>query len=288
MKPLISTPAAIYQTGNRSNNEDAIYPELDMGSNEDDLFLVCDGIGGAQKGEVASQLACQGFVDFFKKKAIKVSTATNLNEALLTVEKAFDTYIEVHPEATGMGTTFTLVHFHEEGATLSYCGDSRIYHIRKGEILFQTEDHSLVNEMVKNGILSKEEAINHPKKNVITRAIQADGKKTILDTHFISDIRAKDYFFMCTDGVLEQITSKVLKETLNGKCTPQDGMKMIASYCEEKTKDNYSGYLIQVVENEAAFSMEVVAIENFKWVKVALLIITLIVMCLLGSKYLSI
>jgi hypothetical protein len=62
---------------------------------------------------------------------------------------------------------------------------------------------------------------------------------------------------------------------------------MIASYCEEKTKDNYSGYLIQVVENEAAFSMEVVEKENFKWVKVALLIITLIIMCLLGSKFLS-
>jgi serine/threonine protein phosphatase PrpC len=285
MKPLISTPAAINQVGSRSVNEDTIYPELGEGGNTDDLFMVCDGIGGAEQGEVASKLACQGFVDFFNKQKINESTTVLLNEALVLVEKTFEDYVTINPAAKGMGTTLTLVHFHDQGATLSHCGDSRIYHIRKGEILFQTEDHSLVNEMLKNKILTKEEAANHPKKNVITRAIQAGHKKEILDTHFIKDIRPKDYFFMCTDGILEQVTNEVLENTLDGKITPQDGIKVISNYCDGKTKDNYSAYLIQVAEEDLAFSMEAVGKENFKWVKVALVVVMLIILWLLGSKF---
>lgn len=287
MRPLISTPVAIYEVGNRSKNEDAIYPELGTGRNDDALFIVCDGIGGAEKGEVASSLTCQGFADFFKKRQINVSTAKLLEEALEVVEQTLEEYIKVHPEATEMGTTLTLIHFHDKGATLSHCGDSRIYHIRNGEILFQTEDHSLVNEMVKHGILSKEEAVNHPKKNIITRAIKAGSKKATLDTHFITDIKAKDYFFMCTDGVLEQVTNELLKGTLNGNVSPQDGMKLFSSYCKGKTKDNYSAYLIQVMEEDVAFSVEDVAKENFKWVKVALVVVALIFLWLLGSKFFS-
>lgn len=287
MKPLISTPAAIYEVGTRSNNEDTIYPQLGIATNKDDLFLVCDGIGGAEKGEVASKLACQGFADFFRKQEIDISTAALLDEGLAAVEEAFDAYVALNPEAVEMGTTLTLIHFHNKGATLSHCGDSRIYQIRKGKILFQTEDHSLVNEMVKNGILSEEEAVNHPKKNVITRAIKGSAKKTTLDTHFITDIKAGDYFFMCTDGILEQITNELLKKTLNGKLSPQEGIKVLSTYCEGKTKDNYSAYLIQVAEEDLAFSMEDVAKENFKWVRVALIIVALIIICLLGSKFLS-
>lgn len=277
MKPLIATPAAICQIGNRSINEDRIYPELGQGRSTDDLFIVCDGIGGAQKGELASKLACQGFVDFFKEKNISISTTALLNEAVLLVEKTFEEYIKKDARAKGMGTTLTLVHFHEQGATLSHCGDSRIYHVRKGEILFQTEDHSLVNEMVQHKILSKEEAVDHPKKNVITRAIQANAKKARLDTHFITDIKAGDYFFMCTDGILEQVTSALLAKILNGKISPQDGINVISNYCEGKTRDNYSAYLIQVEE-------QVLEKKNLKRTNIALIVLVVLLLSLLATK----
>jgi hypothetical protein len=90
---------------------------------------------------------------------------------------------------------------------------------------------------------------------------------------------------MCTDGILEQVTNEVLENTLNGKITPQDGIKVLSNYCEGKTKDNYSAYLIQVAEEDVAFSMEAVGKENFKWVKVALAVVVVIILWLLGSKF---
>ena len=103
-----------------------------------------------------------------------------------------------------MATTLTMVSVGASGITLAHIGDSRIYQFRQGEIIYQTEDHSLVNSLVKLGKISKEEALTHPQKNVIIRAIQGSEHPTEADVVLLKDIQAGDYFFMCTDGVLER------------------------------------------------------------------------------------
>ena len=94
-----------------------------------------------------------------------------LNSILLRTELELDKIVAKNPEYKGMATTLTYLHLSPEGAIIAWAGDSRVYHIRDGKILFKTEDHSLVNQLVQAGQITEEEAAHHPQKNVILRAV---------------------------------------------------------------------------------------------------------------------
>ena len=144
----------------------------------------------------------------------------------------FNKYFENHSDAKGMGTTLTLLHFNDAGATVSHCGDSRVYQLREGKIIHKTNDHSYLNYMVDSGAMSAEEAENHPKKNVILRAIQGSSvKKTELETQIISDILEEDYFFLCTDGILESITDDILERILSKDTSDKDKIDELYVLC---------------------------------------------------------
>lgn len=254
MKITIHYPLALNELGGRENNEDSIFPQKGKATAENNLFLVCDGVGGFEKGEIASEIACISFPDFFGKNPVKVSTPDYIKNALKFVETTFDDYIKEQPETKGMATTLTLLHFHEAGATVAHCGDSRVYQVRNGKIIHKTDDHSYLNQMVKSGAMTKEEAVNHPKKNVIVRAIQgASIKPTEVDAEILTDIQINDYFFLCTDGILENISDDILTSVLSKDNLDEEKIKEIHSLCHEKTKDNFSAYLIKIkaVEGEA-------------------------------------
>lgn len=247
MKIEIHPPLAIHQIGQRENNEDAIYPIFGKAAVNDKLFLVCDGVGGATKGEVASQLATQSFADFFKKNAVEVSDETLINQVLDFVQDQFDAYIEANPTAKGMGCTLTLLHLHEGGASIAHAGDSRVYHIRNGKIQWQTEDHKMVTEMLKAGVLTPEQAANHPQSNIISRAIQGKTVKSVkADFKLIENIEPNDYFFMCTDGVLESISDNLLEDIIGNAENDEEKIKLIQQICQGQSKDNFSAYLIKI------------------------------------------
>ena len=247
MKLIISLPLALNEIGRRKNNEDNIYPEKGKASAKDNLFLVCDGIGGAEKGEVASKLACEGFAGYFEKHPVEFTDGAYINRTLNFVQSNIDHYLNEHPEHTGMGTTMTLLNLHKKGATIAWCGDSRVYHIRNGEILFKTEDHSLVNELIKAGALTPEEAETSEQKNIITRAIQGNQiKKVKADVVTISDIKAGDSFFLCTDGILESISDEMLVNIFKTHPSDTERISVIEQRCREFSSDNYSAYLITV------------------------------------------
>lgn len=247
MKTEIYRPLAIHEVGKREKNEDTVYPLLGSATENDTLFLVCDGVGGAAKGEVASQLATQSFSEFFKKKAIEVSDETFINQALDFVQDQFDTYIEANPTAKGMGCTLTLLHLHESGASIAHAGDSRVYHIRNGKIQWQTEDHKMVTEMLKAGVLTPEQAANHPQSNIISRAIQGKTVKPVkADFKLIENIEPNDYFFMCTDGVLESISDDLLENIIGNAENDEAKMKLIQQICQGQSNDNFSAYLIKI------------------------------------------
>ena len=151
MNITIGKPWAVSEKGGRLNNEDSIFPPPETANSNQNLFLVCDGVGGAEKGEVASSLACESFQTFFSTFCEGEPSVAFINKAIRYTEARFDDYVAIHPEAKGMATTLTMIFIGTTGITLAHVGDSRIYHFRKGEILFQTEDHSLVNSVVKLG-----------------------------------------------------------------------------------------------------------------------------------------
>lgn len=246
MNITIGKPWAVCEKGGRKNNEDSIYPLPEMVNSNQKLFLVCDGVGGSERGEIASSLACESFQSFFSAFLEKEPSKEFINKAVRYTEARFDDYVNTHQEAKGMATTLTMVSVGTSGVTLAHIGDSRIYQIRQGEIIYQTEDHSLVNSFVKLGKISKEEALTHPQKNVIIRAIQGTAHPTEADIVLLSDIQAGDFFLMCTDGILERLRNEDLSSIFSIYNNSEDIKEAIMVSCSGKTRDNFSFYILPV------------------------------------------
>ena len=198
-------------------------------------------------------------MDFFKKNAIIESDGEIINQALDFVQEQFDVYIGANPTAKGMGCTITLLHLHESGVSIAHAGDSRVYHIRNGKIQWQTEDHKMITEMLKAGVLTPEQAAIHPQSNIISRAIQGKTVKAIkADFKLIDNIEPNDSFFMCTDGVLESISDDLLEDIIGNAESDEEKIKLIQHICQGQSSDNFSAYFvkiksidgIQIIENE--------------------------------------
>jgi protein phosphatase len=255
MNITLEQPYAISEKGGRVNNEDSIFPLSELVDSGQKLFIVCDGVGGAEKGEIASSLACDSFQTFFSTFIEGDPTEKLINKAVQYTEVRFDEYVALHPEAKGMATTLTMIYVSESGITLAHIGDSRIYQFRDGHIIYQTEDHSLVNTWVKLGIITAEEALHHPRKNVITRAIQGSDSPTEAEVTLLTDIQPGDYFFMCTDGVTDCVKKEALSHIFSKAATHEGIKNAIVESCSGKARDNYSFYLlpIQHVQNSLSY-----------------------------------
>lgn len=246
MHITIGKPYAASEKGGRTNNEDFIFPAPEAVNTEQKLFIVCDGVGGANKGEIASALAGDCFHTFLASFSNGDIDTAIINKALQYTEVNFDEYVRNHPEASGMGTTLALLFLGNKGITVAHIGDSRIYHFRKGTILHQTEDHSLVNTLYKLNTIKKEEMRTHPQRNVILRAIQGSYNPTEAEVSLLTDVKDGDFIFICTDGVLELFSDEELAQLFNGKYSPETCKDIIVETCNGKTKDNFSFYIIPV------------------------------------------
>lgn len=246
MNITIGKPCAISEKGGRLNNEDSIYPQPETVATGQRLFIVCDGVGGADKGEVASSLACESIHSYFSTFLEGEPTKEFVHKAVQYAEARFDDYIERNPGAKGMATTLTLVYVGESGITLAHVGDSRIYQFRKNEIQHQTEDHSYVNSLIKSGKITPAEAATHPQKNIILKAIMGKERPVEPEVVLLKDIQAGDTFFLCTDGVLETLTNEALS-SLFVPNRPADIIKdMLVECCNGRTHDNFSFYIIPI------------------------------------------
>ncbi len=243
-------PYSIHELGQRKNQEDSMFPLHGEATAEDRLFLVCDGMGGHDSGEVASEAVCASI----SKYIIENSEDNDFTENILknAISVAYDKLDELDNGAEKkMGTTMTLLKLHSEGATIAHIGDSRVYHIRpKVGIIFVTTDHSLVNDLLKAGELTEEEAKNFPNKNVITRAMQPCLERRYnADIYHTSDIQPGDYFYLCSDGMLEEATDENIEYIFSLDISDKDRVKLLQKNSEEN-KDNHTAYIIKIVEVE--------------------------------------
>lgn len=252
----LGRPYAISEKGRRANNEDSIFPLSEQIAPSQKLFVVCDGVGGAQKGEIASALACESFQIFFSTFIEDDPTDELIHKAVRYTEVHFDEYVASHPEAEGMATTLTMTYFGKRGVTIAHVGDSRVYQFRNGKSIFQTQDHSLVNSWVRMGKITEEEALHHPQKNIITQAIQSSANPAEAEIALLTDIKPEDYFFMCTDGVTECMSGKTLSHLFTPSHTTETIKDSIVEACSEKAYDNYSFYILPVsnVQNSLSYT----------------------------------
>ena len=248
MKIQIKQPLSLHKLGKRKNQEDNIFPANNKADKNTNLFIVCDGVGGMNKGEIASELACKEFSKNILTLPKFETLAKLYSQSFENTQNSFDKYISENSESKGMATTLVAVHIHEQGLTVTHCGDSRFYHIRNGKILWQTEDHTVINELIKASVMTAEEA-KDSKRNKISRAIQGNNvKKTKLDIHFIKKLQKDDYLFLCSDGVSGSVTDTELCEILSTEETNKEKMEIINTLCDANSADNYSSYLIQISE----------------------------------------
>jgi protein phosphatase len=164
------------------------------------LFAVADGMGGAQAGEIASKLAAAALED------TDPGTLSGEERVMSLIQEANRRVYErsnEDPSASGMGTTITVALVEDAGVTIGHVGDSRAYRYREGSIEQITEDHSLVNELMKSGKLSPEEAETHPQRSVITRALGTDPDVDV--DSFTVETQTGDVFLLCSDGLTTMV-----------------------------------------------------------------------------------
>ena len=260
----------LQELGQRQNQEDFLFPALGKSTPDDRLFVLCDGMGGHEKGEVASATVCETICS-------TILSAWNPNEALsdeLFLQALSAAYEALdakdNSEERKMGTTLTFLCLHTNGATVAHIGDSRVYQLRpaskksQARIVFRTQDHSLVNDLVKIGEITEEEAKHHPQKNVITRAMQScQEHRAKADIAHLTDIQLGDYFYMCSDGMLEEASDEnILNIITKTNVTDEQKVEMLRQVTEDN-KDNHTAHLMyidkvegkaSIASNEEAFS----------------------------------
>lgn len=185
----------------REVNQDALRLEWEE---QKGIFAVCDGMGGAKAGEVASSLAAD---EFFKAAAAFPKagcTAEQLKEAYSSVNEIVYRASKANADYDGMGTTMVTAVCRDGKALIGNVGDSRAYFLDENGMRQITEDHSLVTELVKRGELTAYQASRHPSRNVITRAVGADA--SVKCDVFSETFREGQYLLLCSDGLIREVT----------------------------------------------------------------------------------
>lgn len=258
----------IWEQGPRPRQEDSIFPAHKGTTSDDRLFLVCDGMGGHSAGDVASSTVCAALSSSVLASCDAEGEFTDdiFEAALSAAYDALDSKDDGSPKK--MGTTLTFLKLHKAGCTIAHIGDSRVYHLRPGadaastEIVYQTQDHSLVNDLVRIGELTPEEAKTSKQRNVITRAMQPNmERRSRADIAHTSDIRKGDYFLLCSDGILEQMEDDNLKfifSDMGGDA--QHKVEMLIKVTAEN-HDNHSALLVHITDVEPEAGDVVIAYE---------------------------
>jgi PPM family protein phosphatase len=221
----------------RRANEDALL-------SRSPLFVVADGMGGAQAGEVASQLAVEAF-----KGGLDDSPAPEA--ALAHLAQQANTRIHErsasHTEQAGMGTTLTALYVGPEEVAIAHVGDSRAYCWRDGELIRLTEDHSLVDELMRQGRLTPQEAEEHPQRSVITRALGPELDVEVDTRSFRA--RAGDVYLLCSDGLTSMVSEDDVAAVLRDHTDLRGaGEALIAAANQAGGRDNITVVLVRIEE----------------------------------------
>lgn len=254
--------------GQRGNQEDALFPSLDEATSARRVFMVCDGMGGHEHGEVASRCVAETIGTL--ASAVGECTVEVMRQTFEdALDEAYRRLDALDADGGGrgrtMGTTLTFLAFCTDGVLVAHIGDSRVYQFRRGQgVVFRTRDHSLVEDLIAAGELTPEEARSHPRRNIITRAVQPHQESPARATfRVLTDVRRGDLFLLCSDGVTEQLEDAALAEILLDDATLEQRMQTLVDECQRReTRDNHTGYLLEVVGGTRLTASDAVVITD--------------------------
>ena len=229
----------------RSSNQD--YADYFINSNNQVLFVLCDGVGGNQAGDIASKLTTK----FIGEEFNILDTKLDLKSAKLwfsNVIEEVNLYIydtsKSDPKLEGMSTTLVLAICVDDQILIGHVGDSRAYIYRQGDLIQMTEDHSLVNELIKSGEITEEEGEHHPIRNVVTQSI--GGTKTVSYEIDHKMLQSEEVLMMCSDGLTNMVSFNQLKDYFADKTLnlEQLGSTLISAANEAGGIDNITVILV--------------------------------------------
>jgi protein phosphatase len=228
----------------RDINEDS-YMIIPGCSDTSCAFVIADGLGGHNSGEIASRMAVEYIRD--NLDAAGCFDGENASEKLEALVKKVNTAVYERSlggaEVSGMGTTLTMAVITGSTLTAAHVGDSRLYLIRNGVIRQLTDDHSYIGELVRQGKLTREEAEKHPRKNIITRAI---GSCPELEVDIISHrIEADDIYVLCTDGLTNMVSESEIVEIVSGSEPETACARLIEAANRQGGEDNITVIVIK-------------------------------------------
>ena len=231
----------------RKQNQDAFRIEqLDPGAL---LCVVCDGMGGAKSGNVASSLATEVFVEEIRRNWVPGMTSDRIDLMLKSAVKlanftVFDQAVQIE-EFSGMGTTLVAALVRENRATVVNVGDSRVYGIDREGIRLITKDHSFVQMMVDRGDLTPEEAKTYPGKNLITRAIGTE--PMVMCDIYHREVSKGDYLLLCSDGLSNVMDDQeILFEVAHGVNKQHCCQRLLSIAKNRGAPDNVTSVLVLV------------------------------------------
>ncbi|MCZ0703380.1 protein phosphatase [Natronobacillus azotifigens] len=235
----------------RQHNEDAggVFRNLD----QQELSVVADGMGGHRAGDVASKMVKDYLSQKWEKTKQILSrddAQTWLKEVVIEANEKVFQYAENNPECSGMGTTVIAVMFASDFVAIAHIGDSRCYRFHNHELLQITDDHSLVNELVRTGQISREDAAFHPRKNVLIKALGTD--LSVEPDILIAEWEEKDRLLICSDGLTNKISDKELALYLEKEdCLDIIGQELVSLANERGGEDNITLVLSEYDQKKA-------------------------------------
>ncbi|MDA7746888.1 protein phosphatase 2C domain-containing protein [Psychromonas sp.] len=237
-RPVIWNCAGATDVGTvRPLNEDAFLVQPEIG-----LWTVADGMGGHDGGSVASQM----IVDELKKLTTKInldSFIKDIEDAVLAVNQYLLNYSKTSLNGRTIGSTFVSLLIKGNIGVCLWAGDSRLYRLRHDKLIMISHDHSHVAELVKEGLISEEEAATHPESNVITRAV---GTSERLDIDIeLFDVNVGDQFLLCSDGLYNAVPQSEIISAMNGDDLEVSVQQLIENALQNKATDNISVILVK-------------------------------------------
>lgn len=232
--------AAVTDVGKvREHNEDAFGHCLEAG-----VFVVCDGMGGAAAGEVASQLAVDVVIERLCSVSLPEDRCRALEESIAAANRLVHTQGAGDAALRGMGTTLVVVAIQGRSALIGHVGDSRCYLYRESRLTRQTDDHSLVDEQVRLGHMTAEDAARSPLKNVITRAI---GTQSAVEAEITElELERGDILLLCSDGLTREVPERRIAAVLASSATLQQRCQGLVNAANEAgARDNVTAILVR-------------------------------------------
>lgn len=232
----------------RKSNEDYIY--IPGKNQEQNIAMVADGMGGHSAGETASKMAVETILQSFlnlENNKNEISPSEEIKAAIELSNTLLYGFSLTDKSYEGMGTTLVLSYFLDNKVYIGNVGDSRCYLFREDEIVQITRDHSLVQELLDKGTITDEEYNNHPRKNVITRALGTE-ETILVDCHQL-DLQNDDILILCTDGLTHHVDLKEKVDVFKSTNNVSDLSKYLVNLALERGgTDNVSLVLIKYMD----------------------------------------